>query len=152
VPPTAKMTTAQVTAAAGRWFAHHRPVVQWRDALVADVRRTHTYTTPCGRKRYFCEPYPAFVRPLMNFPMQATAADIINEATVRLHHIHAAPIVLQHHDMLTLEVPTPDVPRWAQVLRTEMERPIPELDGMVFPVDMKQGDSWGRMEKIPATT
>jgi len=152
VPPTAKMTTAQVTAAANRWFAHHQPVVQWRDALVADVRRTHTYTTPCGRKRYFCEPYPAFVRPLMNFPMQATAADIINEATVRLHHIHAAPIVLQHHDMLTLEVPTADVPRWAQVLRTEMERPVPELGGMVFPVDMKRGDSWGRMEKIPATT
>jgi DNA polymerase-1 len=148
VPATATLTKEAISRASQRWFAIHAPVLRWRDALGEEVRRTHQYTNPMGRKRYFCEPWPTFLRPLYNTPMQSTAADIINDATVRLDQQYAARIVLQHHDMLMLEVPEGKADHWSRVLRQEMERPVPELGNAVFPVDLKKGVSWGRMSKF----
>ena len=147
VPPTATLGKEEIVKASQRWFHIHAPVPRWRDALVESVRYSKTYTNPMGRKRYFCAPYPEYLRELYNCPMQSTAAEIINAATIRLHNLNA-PLILQHHDALVLEVPETEVQYWGRVLKTEMERPVPELGDAVFPVDLTVGNAWGRLTSL----
>lgn len=80
-------------------------------------------------------------REVKNIPNQMGAAKLINGAQARLH-ARGAPIVLQHHDSLMLEVPEADVPYWSDILREEMERPVEGLGGVVFPVDLMVGRNW----------
>jgi DNA polymerase I len=147
VPPTATLGKDEVVRASQRWFHIHAPVPRWRDALVESVRYSKTYTNPMGRKRYFCAPYPEYLRELYNCPMQSTAAEIINDATIRLHKLNA-PLILQHHDALVLEVPEAEVQFWGRVLKAEMERSVPELGDAVFPVDLTWGSSWGSLKSL----
>lgn len=146
VPPTVKLPRSQITEASQRWFAIHEPVLRFRERLAEQVRQHHFYVNPLGRKRYFCTPWPSVERELYNFPMQSTAADIINRAMRVLHEEYNAPIVLQMHDSLMLEVPSGTIAHWSFILREVMERPVAELDGTTFPVDVEVGESWGDMK------
>jgi len=92
------------------------------------------------------------------FLPQSTAAGIIKEAMLRLFftHFEAAGryLRLQVHDSLVLEVPQSEADRIDQVLKTEMERPVPELrlptsygigDYLSIKTDLKSGPRWGQM-------
>jgi DNA polymerase I-like protein with 3'-5' exonuclease and polymerase domains len=89
------------------------------------------------------------IRELYDYPMQHCATIIKDRAMVELDRWNA-PLWLDHHDALYLEVPTGDLEGWANRQRKVMESPIPELDGMVFPVDMEVGPTWGTMTPLAA--
>jgi len=146
-PPTLKLKRTEIRRASDRWFYLHRPVLEWRDALLREVLAKHSYTNPLGRKRYFFQPMPSVEREVYNFPMQSIAADIMNRAMVGLHRI-GAPMVLNMQDMLMLEVPEREETQWALRLKTVMEMEIPELEGTRFPVDLSRGNNWGSLESL----
>jgi DNA polymerase-1 len=121
-------------------------VLQWRRDLLESVKgtgATHSYTSPFGCVRTFMEPRSEAERSIYNYPLQHCASQIINAAMVRLHTKYNAPIVLQMHDELILEVPNDEIQLWDDRLRTEMEAPVAELGGVVFPTAAGQGATWG---------
>jgi DNA polymerase-1 len=84
-----------------------------------------------------------------NFPVQGTAGDIINPASIRAdaavdwkHDV----LIMQVHDALYIETPNPD--RGARILRDCMSG-IVKLNGheIKFDVDVKVGKSWGDMHE-----
>jgi DNA polymerase-1 len=141
LPPSVALP--RITEASARWLSRHPALTRWRDEISHTVATTSCLTNPLGRRRYFLEPWPRPKRMAWNWPIQSTAADIINRAMVRLHREHAAPLWLQMHDYLGVEVPSAEAPRWAEVLTEVMEAPVPELGGVRFPVDLKIESPWG---------
>jgi DNA polymerase-1 len=145
VPPTLHLGRNEIRTAGKRWQRKHPQVLEWRSALLDQViSNRHVWVSPFGCHRKFQKPRSEIATEVYNFPMQHCAAMIINAAMGRLQ-IRRAPMVLQMHDELMLEVPTSEADRWASILKEEMERPVAELGGAVFPVDVKLGTSWGSL-------
>jgi DNA polymerase-1 len=145
-PPTVSVTPKERKRHAERWFAAHPNVYTWREQISYQVMRSHTITTPLGRKRYFMKPWgPEVQREAWNSVIQTTAAEIIHRAMRSLHTL-GCPLCLQHHDALYAEVAKRDTNYWAQTIKTVMEQPVAELGNRKFPVDLEVGPSWGEME------
>ena len=141
VPPTVEVNRLEMRRIADRWFAKHHAVLDFRTQLRDQVSRFRYWQSPFGGRRYVFSPWKDAERMVYNMPMQWCAARLTNRAMVALHRM-GAPIVLQMHDSLTLEVPEPQADEWAGTLREVMERPVPELGGATFPVDVKRGARW----------
>jgi len=134
-----------------RWGAKHHAVLTWRDGIVRSVvQGDHTWTSPFGYRRFFFTPYPKVKTEIYNCPMQHCAAKIVERAMIDLHRL-GAPLVLQMHDDLMLEVPIGEADRWAGVLQRVMEQSIPELGGVSFPVEVKVGVSWEKLSTWAGT-
>jgi DNA polymerase I-like protein with 3'-5' exonuclease and polymerase domains len=73
---------------------------------------------------------------------QSAAADIIFRAMLNLVLPKPARLLLQVHDSLVLEAPGDLVEEVKAHLKEVMERPIPELNGLVIPVSIKVGNNW----------
>jgi len=129
---------------ADRWFARHPAVMKFRVALADKVRRFHYYDSPFGGRRWVFSPWSVAEREVYNLPMQWSAARITNRAMVRLHAM-GAPIVLQMHDSIMLEVPSREEGIWKDWLKIAMERPVPELGGAVFPVTVSMAERWSEL-------
>lgn len=147
-PPVANIPRAQMAAAADRWSALHQPVLRFREALLRDVKGSKgdsSYTSPWGCRRFFFEPYKKAARSLYNYPMQHGASQIINDAMLKLA-AKGAPLTLQMHDELVMEVPENQVDQWDNELREAMEAPVTQLGGVVFPTSFHQGQTWGDLK------
>lgn len=147
VPQTLALTRDQIKRASDRWAKVHEPILTWRRELVESVKgygRDHTWTSPFGYRRFFLEPRSQAERSIYNFPMQHCASQIINAAMVQLNDIEA-PLVLQLHDSLMLEVRTEDALDWDRCMKIIMESKVQELDGWSFPTEGKMGVNWGEV-------
>ena len=54
-------------------------------------------------------------------------------------------MVLTEHDEVVID--TPDPKACIELARPIMERPVPELDGLVVPVDASVGKNWAKFHK-----
>ena len=128
---------------AGQRFMANRPeITSWREDRLAEVRANRCLTV-VGRRRYFFGPLDSVKREVYNFPIQFIAAWRINRAMRLLHEAAAAPLVIQLHDRLVVEVPVEEVDLWRDRLKLAMEAPVLELDGVQFPVDVEVERPWG---------
>ena len=148
VAPTLGLGPKKKREAEDRWLGRHPAVTKWRKGLARQVFEDKFHVNPFGYKRYFLQPVgDGLKREAYNFPIQSSAACIVNRAMVKLHSMrYPAPIVLQMHDSLMLEVPEHEVDHWATTLKHTMETPVPELSNAVFPVELSVGKSWGSLE------
>lgn len=137
VPATLDLPRLKIVETTARYFARHPHILELRRDIETSVKRTRSFTNPLGRKRYFYGPWDSIKREAYNWPIQSTAADIINRAMRRLHTEYNAPFVLQMHDSLMVEVPEADARLWQDRLKAVMTSPVPELGGTVFPVGDK---------------
>ncbi len=144
VPQMLKQDQAARLRAGQRWLERHSAVLAWHERLCNQVMRNgNRYRTRFGYTRKFHEPWPQVRTKVVNYPCQEGAAQVIDRAMEVLHWEHNAPLVFQQHDNLILEVPIPEAPRWAGVLKSVMEAPVPEYaterypNGYVFPVELK---------------
>lgn len=131
-----------------RWLMKHPSVPAWRKRLVWQVRNNGWYTDPFGGRRCFMAPMSEIERELYNYPMQKTAADIVNESMIIGEQEYEMPFFMQMHDFLGIEVPIEDAKLWTDRLVDIMTRPIPQLGGVRFPVEVKMGRNWRDMHKI----
>lgn len=114
-----------------------------------------------GRRRYFPELAsgrhlpPALKnqaeREAINMPIQASAADIIKVAMVRLHREFRerklrSRMILQVHDELLFEVPEAELEEVAPLVRQVMENAYP-LDAPLR-VELKVGANWDEMKAL----
>ena len=151
VPQLLKQDQKSRLAAGQRWLERHSAVTKWHDELCRTVARNGMrYTSRFGYTRKFHEPWPQVRTKIVNFPCQHGAAEVINRAMETLHYEHDAPIVMQQHDNLILEVPLDDAQHWARILKSVMEAPVPEYaterqpNGYVFPIELKITGHGGR--------
>jgi DNA polymerase I len=92
-------------------------------------------------------------REAINAPIQATAADIIKLAMLRLPEAFraaglTAKMLLQVHDELVVECPTAEVPRVAKIMRSVMESAF-TLD-IPLGVEVRAGKNWEEMIYSPS--
>lgn len=81
----------------------------------------------------------------MNTPIQGSAADIIKQAMIDLHHKLKeekleARMLLQVHDELILEAPKSELDRLIEIVPATMEQTIEIL--VPLKVDYEYGKSW----------
>nr|MCU0493231.1 DNA polymerase [Chloroflexaceae bacterium] len=91
-------------------------------------------------------------REAINAPIQATAADIMKMAMVKVAHAlkeenFQSKLLLQVHDELILEAPHGEVGRVAATVREVMEGVFPDLKAPLR-VDVETGPNWEEMSEI----
>lgn len=122
-----------------------RTVEYWKEEY-ARVRRTCYSETRILHNR---RSYPALpdLSEVANFPIQGTAADIMNLEMVALDAIltkryprHPYMIIMQQHDAFVFEVAIELIDEVEALIKETMEKPH-EIEGRewVFPVDIKKG-------------
>jgi DNA polymerase I-like protein with 3'-5' exonuclease and polymerase domains len=87
---------------------------------------------------------------VLNYPIQATAGDIMNRAILQLDKAirwGQEGILAQVHDAAIIEGPDPD--RLVSLLHEHMEQEV-ELNGsrIKFKIDVKVGRNWADMKEI----
>ena len=140
------------------YFERFPRVREYIDTTKALATRQGYVETLLGRRRYFPELQPgskaphnvrqAAERMAINAPIQGTAADIINIATIRLHRALRerglrARMILQVHDELVVEAPEEEVATVAPLMRQVMENAF-ELKAPLK-ADIKVGENWEEM-------
>jgi DNA polymerase-1 len=123
-------------------------VFTWRDRQLEETQKTRIITNEFGRKRVTFAKGDDLAGIAYNTPIQSTAADLINNATVRLDGM-GVPLINQVHDALMAEVSAKDVDEVAHLMKQEMERPVDIFghEQLVFPVEIKVGTRWGALKK-----
>ncbi len=126
-------------------------VVRWWKALGDEVYRTSKgsgygyLTNPYGRiRRFFTDDAPAFC----NFLPQSTAADILYDAMETLEDVlpeYNSEMLVTEHDEVGIDCPDPTI--LAPVLRSIMEKPIPEMNEVVIPIELSVGRNWAKAHK-----
>lgn len=126
----------------------HPQYAKWVIGINEQIKTHGKLYNAFGRVRKF-DPYDSQAEQKgLNFPVQSTAADIINQAMVRvdmrLKRIPEARLILQLHDALYIECLTKDKQKCARVLQDELQTPV-TINGTprVFKVDIKTARSWG---------
>ncbi len=155
------LTQAEAENFITAYFERFPQVREYIDTTKAQATRQGYVETLLGRRRYFPELQPgsktshhvrqAAERMSINAPIQGTAADIINIATINLHRaLHErglrSRMILQVHDELVVEAPAEEVDAVAPLMRQVMESAF-ELRAELK-VDLKVGENWEEMELV----
>ena len=120
-------------------------VQYWQDELRRVKLTGYSETRVLRRRRVYPAEPP--ITEVANYPIQGTASDIMNLATIRLERRLRkenlrAKIITQLHDALDIECPKRNRERVAQIVKEVMERPAKIEDKLyVFPVEIKTGQT-----------
>lgn len=131
------LTLEHVGAMMRKWNLAHQAIVNWAREQLAFAHDHRWISEPIfGRREYFyAEPEPTKV---VNYPIQASAAAIINRAIKKVAKAirEYGTIMFQYHDALICS--TRDPIRCSRMLRRHMEIVV-KLRGVErrFPVDVK---------------
>lgn len=132
----------------------HPAYDRWYNETVERVKTDRCLTNPFGRTRYFLGREAEIIREGLNFPIQSTAADIINMAMITLHKMYKkgqlqARMIGQVHDSLLFEIKRGKVKQETRIIKEVMERPV-DINGksVSFPVDAESGLSWGELKEL----
>lgn len=144
-----------------KWKQINACTVRWQSEVGERAKSAGLLTTPFARKRWFYT--SSYFTESLSFLPQSSAADIIFRAMLGLMyerigwpvervlkvvgHVKAIPqparLLLQVHDSLLFECPGELVDTLVATIKYVMEQPWPELGGLIIPVEVKVGNSWG---------
>jgi uracil-DNA glycosylase family 4 len=149
--PEIPMTLAQFKQMNEKYFADHPEQLAWYAEVEKIAIEQRYVTTPFGRKRILYGRKNDRKKEAKNTPIQGTAAHIINRAMIRIDDRFdelklKSGIVLQIHDQLIMETYKSELKIVKQIVREEMERPVPINDRIIsFTTDCKVGMNWGEL-------
>ncbi|KKL70884.1 hypothetical protein LCGC14_2100470 [marine sediment metagenome] len=148
LPPTVKLSRDEMKVAELRWKSAHPASTQFQKDLLRQVSSSnpYRYRSPFGHVKYFYGRWRDVSKQILNYPMQHCAINIINRAQRQLE-LRGHQIILQWHDSLTTQTPQRFADECATEMKLVMEQPVPELGGVVFPVDIKIGPNLGNQTK-----
>ena len=134
------------------YYKRYQGVARYREAIIAFAREKGYVATLFNRRRYLPDINHKnhFIRSeaermAINTPIQGTAADLIKQAMIRIHHRLRAEgfrtrMLLQVHDELVFESPDDEIEKVSAVVRQEMEGGFQLL--VPLKVDVKVGKNW----------
>lgn len=142
-------------------FARFPGIRGYIDAALEQGRREGFVTSLFGRRRYTPElkasgpRRQAAEREAINAPIQATAADIMKIAMIKVAgeltaHALETRLLLQVHDELILEAPEGEAAAVCDLVRAVMEAAYPELR-VPLKVDVEKGPNWEEMSDVAAS-
>ena len=149
--PELKLTLKAFKEADQRYRQKHPAYDEWKARLLEAVKATRTLVNAFGRRRVFLGEYREVVREALNFPIQSTAADILNIALCKtLDNLPTwARIVLTVHDSIVLEVEEQRQNDGITFLRDRMEAAYTINNNDVrFPVEVHTGVRLGSLKKV----
>jgi uracil-DNA glycosylase family 4 len=124
-------------------------LARWQRSIKAEVLGTKKVRNAFGRLRIFRGQTAEIEREGLNHPIQSTAADLVNRATIAIHNRFPAGygLVLQIHDELVSEVPLQKKDEASKILQEEMEKEV-LIDGKPwsFPTEEHVGTDWGKLK------
>lgn len=141
-----------------QYFAKYSAVDGYITRTLAEVARTGFATTILGRRRAIDGIRPERKRQLnlsertaINTVIQGSAADLIKQAMLRVHHRlaesqHPGRLLLQIHDELVFETPAAEVNSLAKLVRHEMTTAM--TLNVPLAVDVSLGDNWQDLETL----
>lgn len=155
------MPVAQASRFIEAYFQQYPKVQAYLDGSREQARREGYVASISGRRRYIPDinsPNPvrrdAAERMAINMPVQGTAADLMKEAMIRIHHAltdegFLARLVLQVHDELLFEAPVSERQALASLARALMVG-VSEDAGLVVPleVEVKAGPNWEQLAPV----
>jgi DNA polymerase I-like protein with 3'-5' exonuclease and polymerase domains len=157
--PETKLTLAKFKQAKGNLMKKHPGYANWVDQIVEKAntdRFVETYVN--GRKRYLYGNKSDIRKEAMNTPIQGTAADIVNNAMIRIdERLRAegltAELVLYVYDELNYELPIEELPMVYKIVMEEMTKPV-EILGITrhFKVDPEIGYTLGSLGSFDPET
>ena len=130
-----------------RWFKAHPKVLLSRDKRKKEAFSTKRLRLPLGRIIHFYKELSpgALERAAYDYPMQGTAADMMNtrfpeicDTIKRLGGL----LTMQLHDSVLFEAPENSSTEIAETVKSIMERPFEELQNNSFDADISIGDNW----------
>lgn len=151
---TANMEIGEAEVFMDEYFKAFPGVKRWREEVEREILKHEYLTQPFGRERHFpgiglLDKYAQgeMIRSGTNFMIQSTASDILSLATVRIRErfretTMGAKLVLSVHDQLISRCRKSVCFDVKDIMRKELELPVPELDNMIFPVEIKVGYWW----------
>lgn len=132
---------------AQRWyFARYPKIAEWQKRFTAEVRAARKVKNRFGYQRiYFDRVDDAMVREAIAWLPQSTVACTINRAWVNLYdHAPEIQVLLQVHDSLAGQFPTPLAAECLEKFKTLTRIEIPYDDPLVIPIGIKTSEeSWG---------
>lgn len=147
-----------------KWKAAIPKTIQWQKRIAEQCAKDGYLTNPFGRKWWGWG--SRMYTQAISFMPQSTAADVIFRAMIGMMYKRInwplekvaevvgiyealpkpAALLLQVHDALVLEAPEDMVEDVVRILKKVMEQSWPELGGLVLPISIAVGDSWGELE------
>lgn len=139
-------------------FARFPEVRNYIDRTIQEAHQTGAVSSLFGRRRAMPEinvkgpRQQAAERESINHPIQATAADIMKMAMLRVDAAitafgNGARLLLQVHDELIVEVPEAHQAAVATLLRHEMSQAYADL-AVPLKVDVEAGTSWDQLTEV----
>lgn len=148
------LTVRQVKLYWQRWRKNVPEIVGWWETVMRDyARQGYVEEVVTGRRRFFmdgAQPKKSGIDShLINFPVQAGTAGLINRASIRVNQLFPygfagarTGVCGQFHDALMLQVPERDAAEVAEALQAAMTQTHPALPGMTFTSAAKIGKRW----------
>uniref|UniRef100_A0A6M3K042 Putative DNA polymerase n=1 Tax=viral metagenome TaxID=1070528 RepID=A0A6M3K042_9ZZZZ len=132
-----------------------KKVKQWQHDTIIEAHEKHYLQTVFNFRHWFWNVlvwdskkgqlvWGSSAKDALAFRPQSTAADVIKEAMLRVPH--RDHLLLQVHDSLVFELPREGLDERIGEIKSVMERPVPELDGLSIEVEAQVGENWGEME------
>jgi len=140
------------------YFGLFPRLLSWRKATLDQASRECKLRNPFGYEMPFWEVYKwdskgkkwtlgEDAKGAIAFLPRDTAAAMLKETLLRLRPLVDEGILLAcTHDSVTCEVEERDLDRVAEMVKLEMERPVPQLDNLSIGVELKAGAAWHESE------
>lgn len=133
---------------------YYRTVEYWHEEMARVKQLGYSEGRILGGRRYY--PRPPELSETVNFPIQRTAAEMMNLELIELDRrlkseVPSAKIIIQLHDAIDVECPEKDEEKVCQVVTSVMDREW-TFCGMTrkFQIELKvarasEGDTWAAM-------
>lgn len=149
-----ELVVADVKRLQANYFGRFGKLKKWQLNTLDQASRECKLRNPFGYEMQFWEVYRwdsrrrqyvlgEDAKSAVSFLPRDTAAAMLKEVLLRLSYLaDEGSLLASTHDSLTAETSDCDVERIARIFKTEMERPVPELNGLVVGVELKVGNAW----------
>jgi len=154
--PDVRLTWKRFQEIDSIYRSEHPRYAQWYDRTVEEVLSTRKLRNAFGRLRIFLGSDAEVVRAGLNYPIQSTAADILNLNLIKMYdHLkdnrdrYQARLIGTVHDSVLLECSKGAANRTAEMVKTFLEAPVlMGWEEYSFPVDLEMGLSWGELDDL----
>lgn len=157
------MTPEQLAAMQHKFDKAHPALLGWKKKVIAQLHATHKVKNVFGRFRDLSWGLRTWDKALvehveqaaLNFQVQSVIGKVINRAFLWLDaeidrlrgegEVSGWPCIQCHDELVIYTQNDNEAQILGETLKRAIEQPIPELDNMVIPTEVKYGESWGNV-------
>lgn len=152
-PTLAKQCGISIRAAdsAGeKWFGAHPGIPAWQGRVKNQIYRTRQIANKFGyRRHFFGRPDDAYNQALAWVPASTVALTVHYAMCNIAENLPWVQVLINGHDSLTMQVPTPRVAESLPLIEREARIVIPYQEPLVIPIGFSVSESsWGQVKEL----